>query len=231
MLNYFMGLSLPIMSLIATIFTWSITALGSAIVFFFKKINHNILDMMMSLSAGIMLAASYWSLLEPAIEKAKFNGSCPWLVVLIGFIIGSVFLFLGDKLFDYLLTKKRYKNDSRLKRCWMLVFSITLHNIPEGLAIGVAFGSVAKGNVADFMAALMLAIGIGIQNFPEGSAVSLPLRREGLSRFKSFMIGQLSGIVEPISAVIGCILVMSVVNVLPYFLAFAALLVNVTAKI
>ena len=221
MLNNFILMPHYVQALIATIFTWSITSLGAAIVFFFKKINKNILDLMLSLSAGIMIAASFWSLLDPAIKRANELQLCVWKVILIGFMVGSLFLFLGDIIFSRLLEAK--KEDNRLKRCWMLIFSITIHNIPEGLAVGVAFGSLATNNSnAALMAALMLALGIGIQNFPEGTAVSLPLRREGLTRGKSFIIGSLSGIVEPIAAIIGSILVMKITYILPYFLAFAA---------
>ena len=221
MLNNFILMPHYVQALIATIFTWSITTLGAAIVFFFKKINKNILDLMLSLSAGIMIAASFWSLLDPAIKRANELQLCVWKVILISFMVGSLFLFLGDIIFSHLLEAK--KEDNRLKRCWMLIFSITIHNIPEGLAVGVAFGSLATNNSnAALMAALMLALGIGIQNFPEGTAVSLPLRREGLTRGKSFIIGSLSGIVEPIAAIIGSILVMKITYILPYFLAFAA---------
>lgn len=220
MLELFKNCPLYLMALIATIFTWSITAIGSSIVFFFKKVNPNILDAMLSLSAGVMIAASFWSLLNPAINLASKLDLIPWLVVLIGFLGGGIFLYLGDTL----LKKKMNSNYNHgLKRCIMLIFSITLHNIPEGLSIGVAFGSLAY-NYTDqaLMGAILLAIGIGIQNFPEGCAVSLPLRREGFSRKKSFLIGNLSGIVEPISAVVGCLLVLVIQNILPFFLAFAA---------
>ncbi len=207
-------------ALIATIFTWSITALGAALVYFFKKINKNILDSMLGISAGVMIAASFWSLLSPAItmaDKLKMN---TMLIVTLGFLSGGLLLFIGDKVMDKLQNKKGITTN---KRVLMLITSITLHNIPEGLAVGVAFGSTLYGlDGATLMSAWTLALGIGIQNFPEGTAVSVPLRREGFSRNKAFFYGQLSGIVEPISGVIGAILVLKMRLILPFLLAFAA---------
>ncbi len=224
MIEWFSGLHYPVQAFIATLFTWGITALGAAVVFLFKKVNKNVMDGMLGFAAGVMLAATFWSLLSPAIEMAHNLNLIAWLVVALGVIAGGLLLFLGDKVFDYFAKKNKKGEDKnvRFKRCLMLITSITLHNIPEGMAIGVAFGSLGYGlEGATLGAAVMLAIGIGIQNFPEGTAVSLPLRREGMSRTKAFLIGNLSGIVEPISAVIGAILVMKVRILLPILLAFA----------
>ncbi|MEG0805021.1 MAG: ZIP family metal transporter [Lachnospiraceae bacterium] len=217
-------LSFPLQALAATIFTWSITALGAALVFFFKSTSGTIMDAMLGIAAGVMTASSFWSLLSPAIEMAKNLHMIPWLVTFIGFFGGGLLLFCGDKLFLRLLTKNSPKTPtSSMHRCLMLIFSITLHNIPEGMAVGVAFGSLAYGlDGATLPAAWLLAIGIGIQNFPEGTAVSVPLRREGLSRKKAFFLGQLSGIVEPIAGVLGALLVLKLRYLLPFLLAFAA---------
>ena len=224
MFSWFTNLDYPLQALIATIFTWGITALGASVVFLFKKINKSVLDAMLGFAAGVMIAATFFSLLSPAIEMAESLDMIPWLVVSLAFLGGGLLLFIGDKVFDFLMRKNATKQEekSKLKRSIMLISSITLHNIPEGMAIGVAFGSVAYGiEGATLMAAVMLAIGIGIQNFPEGSAVALPLRREGMSRSKAFLLGNLSGIVEPISAVIGAILVLKMQILLPILLAFA----------
>lgn len=225
MITWFNNLDYYIQALLATIFTWVITGLGACIVFFFKKINKNFLDAMLGFAAGVMIAASFWSLLSPAIVMAENLHMCAWMVIFIGFVCGGFLLFLGDKIYDYIekKVKKKKDNNKSKKRCIMLIFSITLHNIPEGLAVGVAFGSLAYNlDGATLSAALMLALGIGLQNFPEGTAVSVPLRREGFSRKKAFFYGQLSGIVEPISGVIGAILAIKVQFLLPYLLAFAA---------
>lgn len=220
MINWYINLAYPVQALIATIFTWAITSLGAAIVFLFKKINKTAMDAMLGLSAGVMLAATFWSLLSPALEMAENLNLTSWIIVSVGVLLGGLLLFTGDKIFDKLTKKKT--NSHSIKCSLMLIFSITLHNIPEGMAIGVAFGSIAYNlNGATLTSAVMLAIGIGIQNFPEGSAVSLPLRREGMSRTKSFFFGALSGIVEPISAVIGAILVLKVQILLPILLSFA----------
>lgn len=220
MINWYINLAYPVQALIATIFTWAITSSGAAIVFLFKKINKTTMDAMLGLSAGVMLAATFWSLLSPALEMAENLNLTPWIIVSVGVLLGGLLLFTGDKIFDKLTKKKT--NSHSIKRSLMLIFSITLHNIPEGMAIGVTFGSIAYNlNGATLTSAVMLAIGIGIQNFPEGSAVSLPLRREGMSRTKSFFFGALSGIVEPISAVIGAILVLKVQILLPILLSFA----------
>ncbi len=223
MLELFKNLNYPTMALIATIFTWSITTLGAAVVFFFKKVNKTVMDAMLGFAAGVMIAAAFFSLLSPSIEMAENLNLTGWVVASIGVLLGAILLFTGDKIFDKLQEKRNFSTSSSFKRCLMLIFSITIHNIPEGLAIGVAFGSLAYNlDGATLSSAIMLAIGIGLQNFPEGMSVSLPLRREGLSRKKSFFYGQLSGIVEPISGVIGAILVIKVRTLLPYLLAFAA---------
>lgn len=222
MINWFIDLNPVIQALLATIFTWLITAIGAAFVFFFKKVNKTVLDAMLGFSAGVMIAASFWSLLSPAIDMANNLKMTSWLIVFLGFFSGGVLLFIGDKVFNKLGKKISGGSDS-FKRCSLLIFSITLHNIPEGLAVGVAFGSVAYGlNGATLVAACLLALGIGIQNFPEGTAVSLPLRREGFSRTKSFWYGQLSGIVEPIAGILGALLVLKIRCMLPFLLSFAA---------
>ena len=220
MINWYMNLNYPIQALIASLFTWGITSLGAAVVFLFKKVNKNTMDAMLGLSAGVMLAATFWSLLSPALEMAENLKLISWLIVSLGVLSGGLLLFCGDKIFDRITKKKT--NSHSIKRSLMLIFSITLHNIPEGMAVGVAFGSVFYNlEGATLAAAVMLAIGIGIQNFPEGSAVSLPLRREGMSPQKAFFFGMLSGIVEPISAVVGAVLVIKVQVLLPILLSFA----------
>lgn len=221
MIDFYINSSIYLQVILATLLTWGVTALGAALVFFFKKVNETILDAMLGLSAGVMISASFWSLLNPAINQADALGMTSWLVVSAGFLIGGLLLILGDIIFDKYFSKR--KSCRSTKRSAMLMFSITLHNIPEGLAIGVAFGSIALGvPEATLASAVMLAVGVAIQNFPEGSAVSLPLRRENFSRKKSFIYGALSGIVEPIAGLIGCVLVIYVQNILPFFLAFAA---------
>ena len=220
MINWYLNLAYPVQALIATLFTWAITSLGASVVFIFKKMNKTTMDAMLGLSAGVMLAATFWSLLSPALEMAENLELTPWLIVSLGVLSGGLLLYTGDKIFAKLTKKK--SNSNSIKRSLMLIFSITLHNIPEGMAIGVAFGSVFYNlDGATLTSAVMLAIGIGIQNFPEGSAVSLPLRREGMKRSKAFLFGVLSGIVEPISAVIGAILVIKIKILLPILLAFA----------
>jgi ZIP family zinc transporter len=224
----FKNLHPVLQALLATLFTYGVTALGAALVFFFKTINRKVLDGMLGFAAGVMVAASFWSLLAPAIEIAELNATMPaWLVVVIGFLAGGGFLRLVDKILPHLHQglpiEKAEGIHTHWQRAILLVLAITLHNIPEGLAVGVAFGAVAAGmEHASLPAAVTLAIGIGLQNFPEGAAVSVPLRREGLSRWKSFWYGQLSGIVEPIAGVLGALAVMSMTMLLPYALAFAA---------
>ena len=222
MLEFFINLNPAIQALIATLFTWGVTALGAGIVFIFKKINKNVMDAMLGFSAGVMISASFWSLLSPSIEMAENLNLNAWLIAFLGFFSGGLLLFIGDKLFDHIY-KKTKNNKHNIKRSLMLMFSITLHNIPEGLAVGVAFGSIAYNlEGATILSACLLALGIGLQNFPEGSAVSIPLRREGLSRKKAFFYGQLSALVEPISGVIGALLVMKIRYLLPFLLSFAA---------
>lgn len=209
-------------ALLAGCFTFLITSLGAAVVFVFKSVNKNIMDSMLALSAGIMLSASFFSLLSPAVEIAEELNLKVWLVIFIGIMVGGILLYFGDKLLEY-FTKDNDSGSLSLRRCAMLFTSITLHNIPEGLVVGVAFGAIAYGiDNATVFSAISLTIGIAIQNFPEGSAISIPLRREGLSRFKSFVFAMLSGIVEPIAAVIGALLVMKIQIILPFILAFAA---------
>ncbi len=220
-MNIFLEMNVVLQAFLAATFTFLITSLGSALVFCFKKVNKNISDIILGISAGIMLAASYFSLLNPAIESAKTLSNCAALVVAFGFFLGGLLLFTTDKIFSKLMKKKKKKDNS--KKIFLLVSSITIHNIPEGLSIGVAFGSVFYGLPgATTLAAIGLALGIGLQNFPEGCAVSLPLRQAGMSRIKAFLIGALSGLVEPIAAVIGAILVLKVQFVMPILLSFAA---------
>ncbi len=222
MFDYILSLNPIWQALLATLFTWSVTAIGAALVYFFKQINKNLMDGMLGFAAGVMIAASFFSLIAPAITMSENLNLIPWLVVFIGFFGGGLLLFIGDKLYDT-YEKKSPNKKSNMKRSIMLVSSITLHNIPEGMAVGVAFGSVIYGlEGATLAAAWTLALGIGLQNFPEGTAVSMPLRRDGMSRNKAFFLGQLSGIVEPIAGVIGAILVMKVRILLPFLLAFAA---------
>lgn len=211
------------MALIATLGTWLLTALGAATVLFFKRPHRRLLDLLLGFAAGVMIAASFWSLLAPAIDRAAALGMIPWLVAVLGFLAGAVFMWGSDKAVSY----ARRKADGglpgdRLNRIFMLVVSVTLHNIPEGLAVGVAFGALADTSPESVMSAAAIALGIGLQNFPEGAAVSLPLRREGASRKKSFIWGQASGMVEPVAGVLGAWLVVYVKTVLPFALAFAA---------
>ncbi len=209
-------------ALIATLFTWGITALGAALVLLFKRINATVMDAMLGFAAGVMTAASFWSLLSPSIEMAIGLGMNAWAVALCGFMGGGMLLFVGDKIFERLDFVQGNRASSK-KRCMLLIFSITLHNIPEGLAVGVAFGSLAYGlEGATLAAACLLAIGIGLQNFPEGTAVSVPLRREGIKRGKAFFFGQISGAVEPPAGFLGALLVLRMRLLLPFLLAFAA---------
>ncbi len=228
MFEWFSSLSPILQALIATLFTWLLTAAGSALVFFVKRINRNLLNGMLGFAAGVMIAASFWSLLAPAIEMTPEVSSLPvWFPAVIGFLAGGFFLWLADRLIPHL--HLGFPDDeaegipTNWKRSVLLVLAITLHNIPEGLAVGVAFGALATNlSSVTLLGAIGLAIGIGIQNFPEGAAVSIPLRREGLSRRKSFLYGQLSGIVEPIAGVIGAVAVVLMRPILPYALSFAA---------
>jgi len=222
MIDKLLKVDVATLTLIASLFTWGVTTLGASLVFFFKKVNRNVMDALLGFAAGVMIAASFWSLLAPGISLAEELDKCAWLVATVGFLSGGVILYLGDKVCKFFL-KKRNNNSEGLRRSILLFSSISLHNIPEGLSVGVAFGSLFYNMTeATLLSAIVFAIGIGLQNFPEGSAVSLPLRREGLSRGKAFMYGSLSGIVEPISAVIGALLVVRVRNILPFCLCFAA---------
>ena len=216
-----------ILALFATLFTWCITALGAALVFFFKSINRRMLDAMLGFAAGVMIAASFWSLLKPAIEMAAAEGGPAWLPALVGFLSGGAFLLVVDRLMPHLHLGLPLEESEGIKTSWrrsvLLVTAITIHNIPEGLAVGVAFGALAVNlPSASLAGAVALAMGIGLQNFPEGAAVSVPLRREGFSRIKCFWYGQLSGLVEPVAGVCGALLVTGVRPLLPYALSFAA---------
>ncbi|MDH7486849.1 MAG: ZIP family metal transporter [Anaerolineae bacterium] len=216
-------------ALLGTCFTWLVTALGAGLVFFFRSINRKALDGMLGFAAGVMIAASFWSLLAPAIEMAEESAHLPaWVQAAAGFLLGGAFLWLIDKVLPHIhnIGQPGEATDglhSSWRRSILLILAITMHNIPEGLAVGVAFGAAAAGYPAASVAGgIALALGIGIQNFPEGAAVSVPLRREGLSRRKSFWYGQLSGMVEPIAGVLGALAVLVMRPLLPYALAFAA---------
>jgi ZIP family zinc transporter len=216
-----------IQALLGTLFTWGMTALGAATVFLGKKFDRRLLDSMLGFAAGVMIAASYWSLLAPALALSEESGLPPWIPAVTGFLLGGIFLRIADKILPHLHINAPISAaegaHTTWKRTTLLILAITLHNIPEGLAVGVAFGAVLSGyESATLAGAIALAIGIGIQNFPEALAVSLPLRRAGLSRFKSFWYGQLSGAVEPVAGVLGAAAVLIARPLLPYALAFAA---------
>jgi ZIP family zinc transporter len=228
LMSWFLELDPILQALLATCFTWFLTALGAGLVFFFKTINRQVLDGMLGFAAGVMIAASFWSLLAPAIAMAEESGGLPaWLPATVGFLLGGGFLWAVDKVLPHLHIGYPTDEAEGLKTSWersvLLVLAITLHNIPEGLAVGVAFGAAAAGMPAATVGgAVALALGIGIQNFPEGAAVSVPLRREGMSRSRSFFYGQSSGMVEPIAGVVGAAAVLLIRPILPYALAFAA---------
>lgn len=227
MLEWFYQLGPVTQALLATLFTWGVTALGASLVFFSKNLNQKLLDGMLGFTAGVMIAASFWSLLNPAIAALEAEGKTAWYPVAIGFMSGALFLFSVDKVIPHLHLGGKIEEAEGMKTTWhrsvLLISAITLHNIPEGLAVGVAFGAVAAGLPgAEMGGAIGLAIGIGLQNFPEGLAVAMPLRREGFSRRKSFWYGQMSGIVEPVAGVLGAALVMWMQPILPYALSFAA---------
>ncbi|NJB69172.1 ZIP family zinc transporter [Desulfobaculum xiamenense] len=216
-----------VQALLGTMFTWGVTALGAAVVFLARDISKRVLDTMLGFAAGVMIAASYWSLLAPAIDMSEHLGTWSFVPAAVGFVGGAVFLRLVDMFLPHLHLNAPMSEAEGVSVSWkrstLLVVAITLHNIPEGLAVGVAFGAVAANiESATLAGAMALALGIGIQNFPEGMAVSVPLRREGMSRFKSFWYGQLSGMVEPIAGVIGAAAVFYARPILPYALAFAA---------
>ena len=214
-------------ALYASLFTWILTAAGASLVFLFRGMNRALLDGMLGFTGGVMVAASFWSLLAPGIEMSEGEGFMKVIPSAIGFALGALFLFGLDKVLPHLHINFKDSEKEGLKTPWhrttLLVLAITLHNIPEGLAVGVLFGGVAVGiPEATIGGAVALALGIAIQNFPEGLAVSMPMRRQGASKFKSFWYGQLSAIVEPISAVIGAVAVTFFTPILPYALAFAA---------
>ncbi len=227
-IEWIAGFEPPIQALIATLFTWGVTALGAAVVFPFRTVGQRFLDAMMGFAAGVMIAASFWSLLSPAIEMSEAYSDLPkWAPALIGFLMGGLFLAAVDRLLPHLHIGHPRQQAEGLSTSWrrsvLLVLAITLHNIPEGLAVGVAFGAVAHDiSAATLGGAVALAIGIGLQNFPEGTAVSVPLRREGMSARRSFAYGQASGLVEPIAGVLGAVAVIAMQALLPYALAFAA---------
>lgn len=223
--SYFESIPPVLAALYATLFTWFLTAFGASFVFFFKNMNRAVLDGMLGFTGGVMVAASYWSLLAPAIEMSDGEGFVKVIPAAVGFLLGAFFLFGLDKSLPHLHIN--FKETEGIKTPWqrttLLVLAITLHNIPEGLAVGVLFGGVAAGiPEASIAGALTLAIGIGIQNFPEGIAVAMPLRRMGMSRKKSFMYGQSSALVEPVAGVLGAVAVTFFTPILPYALAFAA---------
>ncbi len=216
-----------IQALLATLFTWGMTAAGAALVFLTKAVNRRLLDSMLGFAAGVMIAASFWSLLLPALDLAQDGPLPAWAPALIGFLAGGLFLALIDKVIPHLHLGFSREEAEGPRTSWrrsvLLVTAITIHNIPEGLAVGVAFGAAAAGiPEAGLGAAVALALGIGIQNFPEGAAVSMPLRADGLPRWKAFMLGQLSGVVEPVAAVLGAVAVVAARGLLPYALSFAA---------
>lgn len=227
MAEWFIHLPPVLQALMATMFTWFLTAFGAALVFLFKEINRRVLDGMLGFAAGVMIAASFWSLLSPAIEMVQASGGTVWLPPLVGFLAGGFFLWAVDQILPHLHLGFPREEAEGVPTSWrrsvLLVMAITLHNVPEGLAVGVAFGAVAADlPSASLTGAIALAIGIGIQNFPEGAAVSIPLRREGMSRGKSFLYGQASGLVEPVAGVIGAAAVILMQPMLPYALSFAA---------
>lgn len=226
--NFLEQFSPPLQALIATLFTWSVTALGASMVFFFKSVPLKVLDAMLGMAAGVMIAASFWSLLAPSIEMAAEISAMPeWFPALTGFVTGAFFIAGIDQLLPHLHLGEELGRAEGIPTSWrrsvLLVLAITLHNIPEGLAVGVAFGAVVHNlPAASIGGAMALALGIGLQNFPEGTAVSIPLRREGFTRWRAFLYGQASGVVEPVFGLLGALAVMTLRPVLPYALAFAA---------
>lgn len=228
MVDFLQNFSPVTQAFLATLFTWFMTAVGASLVFATKTVNQRMLDGMLGFAGGVMIAASYWSLLGPAIEMSEDSIIGVWFPAATGFLLGGIFIWSIDKILPHLhpnaeMVKAEGYQAKKMKRSTLLVLAITMHNIPEGLAIGIAFGALANGGTeASLAGALALALGIGIQNFPEGAAVALPLRGDGMSRRKSFMYGQFSGMVEPISAVIGALAVTFIAPLLPYALSFAA---------
>lgn len=227
-IDFFSAIGPVYAALFATIFTWFLTASGASFVFFFKSMNRKVLDVMLGFTGGVMIAASFWSLLNPAIEMSEsLYPSMKWMPSAVGFFFGAIFIYALDKYMPHLHINFGEEEKEGVKTEWhrstLLILAITLHNIPEGLAVGVLFGASALGlEGASFEGAVALAIGIGIQNFPEGIAVAMPLRRQGVSRFKSFWFGQLSAVVEPVAGVVGALAVIYIQAVLPFALAFAA---------
>ncbi len=224
-IDYFESINPILAAFYATLFTWGLTAAGAALVFLFKGMNRAVLDGMLGFTGGVMVAASFWSLLAPGIEMSEGEGFVKVIPAAVGFLLGAAFIFGLDKILPHLHIN--FKESEGIKTPWhkttLLTLAITMHNIPEGLAVGVLFGGVAAGfDGATIGGAVALALGIGLQNFPEGFAVAVPLRRQGLSRTKSFMYGQASAIVEPIAAVLGAWAVMTFQPILPYALSFAA---------
>ncbi len=218
--NWFIEQNYILQAFIATSFTFLVTALGSSLVFFFRSVNKGILNTMLGFGAGVMIAASFWSLLAPSIELSEDLGWPPALPAAVGFLLGALTLLIFD---IFIQSKLSNSKSSSTRRSILLVSAVTLHNIPEGLAIGVAFGAVASGlNSATIGSAIAIAIGIGLQNFPEGTAISVPLRRDGMNRTKAFIIGALSAIVEPLAGVVGAILAIKMQIVLPFALSYAA---------
>jgi len=214
-------------ALLGGCFTWGVTALGAAVVFCTTRVNRKFMDSMLGFAGGVMIAASFWSLLAPAIEMSKELSIPSWVPAAVGFFLGGLVLRLIDMVLPHLHRGLSIKEAEGIKTSWqrttLLILAITIHNIPEGLAVGVAFGAASAGlPAATLTAAIAVTLGIGIQNFPEGLAVSMPLRREGMSRFRAFWYGQLSGLVEPIAAVAGAFAVLMAESILPYALAFAA---------
>jgi ZIP family zinc transporter len=223
MMQWFVELNPITQAFLATCFTWLMTMAGAAVVLFFRNVSQRFLNTMLGFAAGVMIAASYWSLLAPAIEMASQTTTPAWIPAVVGFLLGGVFLKIIDRIMPHLHFGLPIEDAEGIKTRWkrtvLLVLAVTIHNIPEGLAVGVAFGAAGAGLPSATLAgAIALALGIGIQNFPEGTAVAVPLRREGLSVGKSFFFGQLSGIVEIIAGVIGAYLVLVVQSLLPYAL-------------
>ena len=223
-LYWFENLNPVIQALVGTTFTWGVTALGALVVCFFRKMNGKVLDTILGFSAGVMIAASFWSLLAPSLDLSEELGYIVWLLPTLGFICGGMFVLLSDRFLDKMLkVKSDLRSVNSLKRSILLISAITIHNIPEGMAVGVTFaGALAQNAGITIAGAFALAIGIAIQNFPEGAIISMPLKSEGVSKPKAFLYGTLSGIVEPIGAVITILLTNAVVPILPYLLSFAA---------
>ncbi len=220
-MGWLMNQSPLLIVILAGLFTWLCTTIGASFVFFFRKVNNTIFTLMIGFASGVMIAASFWSLLAPAIERAQESPIPAWIVASSGFLGGALFILLTDAVVRK--TRKSTERSDKKNKCFLLIFSITLHNIPEGLAVGVAFGALIFGmNEVQLLGAISVALGIGIQNIPEGTAVAVPLRKDKMSLGKCFFYGQISGMVEPIAALLGAILVMYVQPILPFLLAFAA---------